>query len=137
MRLAGFRSSEPKQGVIMRRLLFAIWALFGSFFLAHTCALAVEAVAHCSATGRFGLGEGDTVVEATDDAVSKCIVGGGVAGCCHVMVTTEDASCIALATGPGTQRGFSSSNDRRRAERLAIQECGSGCRLRVSRCESD
>jgi hypothetical protein len=102
-----------------------------------TEALAVEAIAHCSMTGRFGLGEGETAAEAADDAVSKCIGGGGIPGCCHVAVTTDDAPCIALATGPNAIRGVGSSNNKGRAERMALQSCGYGCELQISLCENE
>jgi hypothetical protein len=93
----------------MRGSLIAFVVIASTF--AAGDALAVKAIAHCSATGRFGLGIGETAAEAADDAVSKCIVGGGIAGCCHLLGTTEDAECIALATGPGVVKGFGSSSN--------------------------
>jgi hypothetical protein len=123
-------SEEQMRGLVVA--FFLIVSLFDANY-----ALAVKAIAHCSATGRFGLGEGDTAAEAADDAVSKCIVGGGIAGCCHLLGSTEDAECVALATGPGVQKGFGSARDQGRAERIAIQECGGDCRLRISQCEND
>jgi hypothetical protein len=114
-------------------LAFCLALVFGT-----SQALAVKAIAHCSATGLFGLGEGETAAEATDDAVSKCIIAGGIPGCCHLLVTTEDASCVALATGPNAQRGVGSSNNQGRAERMAMQSCPAyGCQLQISVCEND
>jgi hypothetical protein len=119
------------------------WAFFACVaglisFFGTSQALAVKAIAHCSATGRFGLGEGETAAEAADDAVSKCIIAGGIPGCCHLMVTTEDASCVALATGSHARRGIGSSNNKGRAERMALQSCpSSDCELQISVCEDE
>jgi hypothetical protein len=51
-------------------------------------ALAVWAIAYCQIKGQFGLGKGDQVDQAAADALTKCIIGGGIPGYCRVMGTT-------------------------------------------------
>lgn len=118
------------------KIAFVLVVLMSTFTA--TEALAVKAIAHCSRTGWFGLGEGDTGTEAADDAVSKCIIAGGVPGCCHVVATTEDAFCIALATGSRARRGVGASNNQGRAELMALKSCPAPhCQLQISVCEKD
>jgi hypothetical protein len=122
----------------MKRTAFALFTVVFCLFARELLA-EVKAIAHCSMTGRFGIGEGETGEDAAGDAVQKCIVGGGQAGCCELQGTTDDARCIALATAPGAEvkRGFGSANNQERAERIARRQCGTDCKLEVSVCQSE
>lgn len=133
----------------MKRTAFALFTVVSCLFASELLA-EVKAIAHCSMTGRFGIGEGETGEDAASDAVQKCIVGGGQAGCCELQGTTDDARCIALATAPAAcfpqacqstpsgaevKRGFGSANNQERAERIARRQCGTHCKLEVSVCQ--